>query len=92
MDSDPFSANATSQLSSVFKDAVSNEHSLQMTSQHERSHSEWLCHPCMLQQITTTLTVCNYSANLPIVYRTGGQWHGRCRPSPDVYCQEAEEH
>jgi hypothetical protein len=51
MDSDPFSANATSQLSSVFKDAVSTEHSLQMTSQHAHSHSELLYHPRMLPHV-----------------------------------------
>lgn len=42
MDSDPFSANATSQLSSDFKDAVSTsplEQSLQITSHLQRGHS-----------------------------------------------------
>ena len=52
MDSDPFSANATSQLSSEFRDAVSTsplEQSLQITSRLERAHSASgrLRHPCM---------------------------------------------
>lgn len=45
MDSDPFCANATSQLSSDFKSAVSTsplEQSLHNTSRLERVHSELL--------------------------------------------------
>lgn len=45
MDSDPFSANATSQLSSDFKSAVSTsplEHRLHRKSRLDQAHSEFL--------------------------------------------------
>ena len=72
MDSDPFSANATSQLSSVFKDAVSNEHSLQMTSQHERSHSEWL---------SATPACCRTSACVQVLLQAGLTLRSKATPA-----------
>ena len=81
MDSDPFSANATSQLSFVFKDAVSTEHSLQMTSQHDRSHSELLYHPHMQPHVLPAVNTSERDASCAAPDWQVPPFHQRLLPS-----------
>lgn len=69
MDSDPFSANATSQLSSDFKSAISTsplEQSLHNTSRLERGHSKLLAHPCYMSALVSSLNPMKMQNPLPV--------------------------